>query len=239
MKKMKKVLSALLLLVLLAGLFPLPSARAADMRTTAVARMDITFKCGCSRIGTGVMVAVNGMLTAGHNLVCHKHNKPLKNCTFYFGPNGKKYHYKYKGSFTFTWYCDFSDGYESENDIGYIVFPKSKKVGKTTGWYASTAASNSKLGGSYCHMYGYNGNRLVNDWDQVKVVSAREISWPISSALKNCAEGGPVYFEGEGSDYPSVVAIYTCYGSNNSKGYARRLTSQLFDDMRSSGVEFN
>ena len=68
---MKRLTAVLLLLILI-----LPSfAASADGGIStyperAIAYMDITFKCGCSRIGTGAMIATDGLITAGHNLIC-------------------------------------------------------------------------------------------------------------------------------------------------------------------------
>ena len=111
---MKKLLVILLAFMLV---FPFTAGVAASSNSpekTAVAYMKCKFKCGCTSTGTGTMVAVNGLITSAHNLVCSDHNKSLKSCEFYFGQTKSgKYSYKYTGRFNFTWYADFSNGYNT------------------------------------------------------------------------------------------------------------------------------
>ncbi len=231
---MKRTLSVLLLAVFLLGAALTAPAQAADVRETAVAYMDITFECGCTRLGTGTMIAVNGLVTAAHNLVCYQHSRKLKNCTFYFGRNNNRYHYKYSGNFSYTWFTDFSKGYVSSDDIGYVVFPKD--IGNTTGWYAWSVESDDDIRWEYCNMTGYSGSVTVSDFAQVDVLNDKEITWPISYEMKQCGQGGPVYYLWEGMEYPTLVAVYTTCGT---VGYARRMTREVYDSMRSNGVKFN
>ncbi len=221
---------------LLMMLLSLPlGAVAGSPEESAVVQMDIKFTCGCKWTGTGTMICTNAMITAGHNLVCYVHNKPLDTCTCYFGRSGSKYTYKYNGAFTFYWFSDFSDGYESEDDIGYVIFPTD--IGKKTGWYASSAESDDDLEWEYCHLMGYNGNVRLNDWAQANIVSSKLISLDASPAYRNGNQGGPVYYANEGLEYPTVVAVYiTC---SDTTAYARRLTKDIFDDMRKNGARFN
>jgi len=221
MRRGKKFIRTLILFCLSVILIPfvLPgSAIALDKsEKTAVAYMDISFKCGCHREGTGTMIAVNGMLTAGHNLVCHTHSKGIEDCTFYFNRNGNSYFYKYNGSFSYCSYDDFSSGYSSINDIGYIVFPKD--IGKTTGWYASRVESDSDLIDEVCYILGYNGPYLAFDRGRVDVESSKQISWHMSTSYKGASEGGPVYYGYEGLVYPVLVAVYTSFSDTGSYGW--------------------
>ena len=72
---MKRLTAVILLLILL---LPSYTAAADGGRSAypekAIAYMDITFRCGCTRIGTGAMVCADGLLTAGHNLICKEHS---------------------------------------------------------------------------------------------------------------------------------------------------------------------
>ena len=233
---MRKFACLCLTLMLLLAAFPAQASTYTNMRETAIAYMDITFACGCKRTGAGTMVAVNGMLTAGHNLVCHTHNKKVKTCAFYFGYASKSdYYYKYNDSFTYTYYCDFSNGYASKDDIGYIKFPTD--VGKRTGWYATSVESDSDLSWEHCHTQGFKNGSRVYDWGVVTVADARQITWTRSSSFQGCCEGGPLYYDYEGLEFPVLVAVYTSY--DGATGYARRLTNQIFNDMKQSGINFN
>lgn len=232
----KRIFSVMLIFVLLAEMMLLSgTAAAADVEQTAVAYMNITFECGCTRVGTGTMIAVNGMVTAAHNLVCYQHNKHLKSCVLYFGRRNNQYHYKYDGTLSYAWFADFSNGYVSSDDIGYIVFPND--IGNTTGWYGWSAESDDDIRWEYCHMTGYDGGVTRDDWAQVDVYNTKEITWPISSGFRNSSQGGPVYYAYEGLEYPVLVAVYTTCGT--STGYARRLTSAVIEDMKKNGVKFN
>ena len=234
---MKKVISLLLLVTLLVGMVTVGEAAKNDsMLKSAVAYMKVKYKCGCSRTGSGTMVAVNGLITCAHNLVCADHNKGVDTCNFYFGRTGKnKYSHKYTGKFTYRWYGDFSGSYSSADDIAYVVFPED--VGKKTGWFASSAESDDDLKWEFCHMSGHDSREMVFDWSQIEVVDSKRISWTMSNAFRDCMEGGPVYYDSDDMDYPTVVAVYTSH--NGSTGYARRLTKKIYDDMKSDGVKFN
>ena len=234
---MKKNNAVFLIIMLIIGTFfsAGQAVAAGNTETTAVAEMEIKFSCGCTRTGTGTMIAKNGMITCAHNLCCPDHNKKLKTCVFYFGRNNKKYHFKYNGKFSYTYYGDYSNGYKSEDDIGYIVFPKD--IGTTTGRYASSVESDDDLKWEYCHMIGYQGTKRVEDWNQVNIVNAREINWSATSEFKKCGQGGPVYYASSEFEFPVLVAVYSCYTSDH--GYARRLTNSVFEDMKKSGIKFS
>ena len=232
---MKKTIAVLMVLILLLGT-AMP-VLADTTENTAVAQMDIQFKCGCSRIGTGTMVAKNGFITCAHNLICYEHSKGLKSCVFYFGRNKQKYAYRYNGNFTYYYFTDFKNGYDSSDDIGYVVFPKN--VGQHTGWYASTAESDEDLRWEYSNIAGYYGFNRRYDFEQIEVYSSKEICWPISSGLKQCGQGGPVYFWESGEKYPTIRAVYTTTGDHGKKGFARRITNSVIEDMRKNGVLFS
>ena len=230
---MKRSISLLLVLMLisLCGI-----SLAANVLETAVAYMDITFYCGCRRTGLGTMIAENALVTASHNLICDTHSKTNKKINFYFGYKSKsKCFYKYTGSFSYSYYENFSNGFRSEDDIGFVVFPKS--IGKKTGWFASSAEDDHGLEWEYSHVIGLQNNKLVEDWNQIDVHSSKQITWPISPSFLNTMEGGPVYWLWEDMKYPTVVAVYTSH--TDTMGYARRLTNKIFEDMKRNGAIFN
>ena len=234
---MKKLLAVLLLLVLAAQpLLCMSTASAGSPNQTAVAYMEARFQCGCTWNGCGTMIAKNGLITAGHCLVCFTHNKPLKSCNFYFKrqKSGTCF-YKYTGNFSAYCYADFSRGYSMEDDIGYVVFPTN--IGNETGWYASSAESDYDINWEFCHMYGYSGGGMISDWAQVNVVDSKTVSWEASSEFRSGTQGGPIFYDYEGLDYPVLVGVYTTCGGTTA--YARRLKNSIYSDMKAAGVIFN
>ena len=236
MNNMKKILALVMTAVLCLGLLGPACAANNSPEYNAVALMEITFKCGCSWTGMGTMVAENALLTASHNLVCYKHGSENKSVRFYFGYKGRnKYFYRYTGDFNYTYYEDFLNGYRSEDDIAFVIFPTS--IGKKTGWYATRYESDEALKWEYSHVIGMKSNSIVDDWNQIDVLSSREISWPLSPSFRGAATGGPVYWTGEGLKYPTLIAVHTT--ASDSTGYARRLTKDVFDNMKKHGARFN
>lgn len=235
-RNMKKFLCLFLVLSLVCIHPAGQAATYTRVEDTAVALMDITFSCGCTRMGAGTMIAVNGLITAGHNLLCSKHNQKLKTCTFYFGfAKQNDWYYEYNGSFTYRYYCDFSSGYSSKDDIGYIVFPSN--IGNKTGWYASTIQDDYGLSWEYTNASGYKNGRKTSDWNQITVVNSKQVKWSQSSSFQGSCEGGPLYWFYEGLTYPQLIGVYTSF--SGSTGYGRRLTNQVFNDMKKDGVTFN
>ncbi len=234
----RKALAVFTLLVLLAAAFPLPGRAVTreDLGTypfSAVAYMEIEFACGCTRTGTGAMIGRYGLLTAGHNLLCHKHNRPAKYIDFWFGYYSKsEYVYHYGESASFTYYCDFSDGYESEDDIGYVIFKKD--VGNYTGWFGwRTYEKASALSGDAVRCLGYSGGTLNQIRGSLTVRGSKELSWRKSLYING--EGGPVFVT-EGDEY-YVVGVCTSF--TDTEWYARRLTKGIIDDMKSDGAGLN
>ena len=231
---MKKGIVIILLAALLAGI--VSAAPAEDMRDTAVAYMEVKYKCGCTRNGTGTMVAPNGLITAGHNLCCEEHGKGAKSIKFQFGrkSNGKSF-YTYSGQYTAYWYGSYREnGYDSRYDIGFVVFPKD--IGNRTGFYASNALSDEDLKWEFTHMIGYKKGKPTSDWNQIEVHDQYRVTWTMSPEFQGGNEGGPLYFEDDAEEFPILIAVYTSF--NGSTGYARRLTTALFRDMREAGVHF-
>ena len=226
---MKKRLTALVLAAVMM-FSPLVSRAASFNPNHALAFMAIRFTCGCTRGGTGAMIGRYGMVTAGHNLYCSKHGKPLKTCDFYFGaqtPCCSWYHYS--GKFTFWVYDTFAKGYHSENDIGYIVFKK--PVGDTTGWFGYWGGSDCDLNRKYATLYNYNGNRhLQSKSVYEKVYSSRELYW---GGKLSGTSGGPLVIKENGHYY--IVGVSTAVDKKGNS-YARRLTNNVIRDMRSNGA---
>ena len=239
MKNIRRLTAAVLAAALLITLLPAGALAAGsyyDYPYSAIAYMEIEFKCGCTTTGTGVMVAPNGLITAGHNLNCHVHNRPAKTLSFWFGyVNKSNYRYRYmKGQCSFTYYCDFSRGYNSANDIGYVVFPK--EIGQNTGWLAtsfSADASEFDRGGEFVSVDGYAYGSLKSCYTVAEEYGATQVS--IEDVSWGMDAGSPFIRSGEGE--PTVVrGVLT--SRSNSRWYGRVLTKNIYRDMISSGVRF-
>ena len=225
---MKRLTAVVLLLILI-----LPSyAASADGGRSAypektIAYMDITFRCGCTRIGTGAMVCVDGLITAGHNLICKDHSQTAERIDFYFGYVSKDdYFYRYDGHIHY-WYLDgFPKGYKSRNDIGYVLFDEN--VGKKTGWMASRFGPDSEFDGAVCSISAYSKNGDLTEYSaQISIDGKLEFSLN-QQALPYGGEGAPVYINRNGR--PTLVAVYNSH--NNSSCSARRLDRDLFNEMK-------
>lgn len=200
----------------------------------ATALMNITFQCGCKRIGTGAMIGRRGLITAGHNLYCKDHGKPLKSCSFLFGAKSLNSGLKrYDGAFSYRVYDTFQNGYSTFNDIGYVVFEKA--LGDSTSWYASWAGSDDDLNMEYTNIYNYSEKGRLEYYRSIQyVANNKQIYWDGFIGYE-AGEGGPVFFTYEGLEYPTVVAVYTHYDLSGSS-YGRRITSNIINDMRADGA---
>jgi len=242
---MKRLLTVVLILTLSLGVLS-PSAGLALTRSdrqkfpyTAVAYIKCQFNCGCTRYESGTMVARNGMVTAGSAMLCPSHNKKVSDMEFWFGwISPSDFFYHYNGSCSYRCYADFSNGYDSENDIGYIVFPEN--VGETTGWFASLFTDNASefKTAQRCKMVGYDGDWDLNyKWVNASRYSDVEIRSPKGNDAY--ASGTPLCFTY--TDYGETVheirAIYTA--KSDSYYYARILTNNIYDEMIDDGVLFS
>ena len=233
----RKLLALVTVTVLLITAFPmeshaLTSTQVKKFPFSAVAYMEIEYKCGCTRRGTGAMISRYGLITAGHNVLCSKHNQTAKYIDFWFGYFSKSdYLYRYDGSAEFTYYCDFSGGYNSRNDIAFIIFKKD--VGEYTGWFGYRTYSNaSSLAGASIRAMGYNVRTLKQTTG--KLVSLNQNELTFTKHVDMDSEGGPVYVVEGGEHY--LVGIYT--SSTSSDWYMRRLTANIVDDMKAKGAGF-
>ena len=225
---MKRLIVAILLLI-----FILPSCVAAAdggrsaYPEKAIAYMDISFKCGCTRIGTGTMVCVDGLLTAGHNLICKEHSQPADKINFYFGyVSENDYYYRYNGHFHY-WYLDgFKKGYHSRNDIGYVLFDEN--VGEKTGWMATRYGPDKDFDGKICAISAYSSDGELTEYSaQISIDSKLQFSLN-QEKLPYGGEGAPVYLYRNGK--PTLVAVYNSHTNHSCLG--RRLTKELFNDMK-------
>ena len=228
---MKKIV-ALILMVILAAL-PLMVEAAGSLDTHfACAFLDIKFQCACTRTGTGAMISRYGMITAAHNLYCSTHGKPLEYCNFLFGAksasSGRK---RYEGHFTYRVYETFKNGYNSLNDIGYVVFES--PIGNSTGWFAWRAANDSYLKNKFVTIMNYTNNARINSYySTLSVRNNTQVTW---SSVPAGGEGGPVFYQSADMEFPEVVAVYACTAADGS-AVGCRITDQLYYDMKADGA---
>ena len=231
-KLMALTLAALLLLSL-----PLHSLAASFSYEKAICLMTVQFQCGCSRYGTGAMIGRRGLITAGHNLVCLNHSRALKSCTFLFGAKSAnsgtfKITVKNGKGYTARWYDSFSGGYSSSDDIGFVVFEK--PVGDSTGWFGWWAGSDYDMNEEFMNTFDYDGRGRLKDLFTVQyVLDSKRLYW--DGHLWD-TQGGPVVFDQEGMDWPQVVAVSTTYDTSKNRGYGRRITMNVINDMRAMGA---
>ena len=238
---MKRFIATLTLMMILGTCLRLPSAFAdtivdETVTESATAYMEIEFECGCTRTGAGAMIAKNALVTASHNLVCMNHTKKVKSITFNFGYWGAgTAMYKYTGAFTYRYYERFVNGFNSADDIGYVVFPEN--VGEKTGWFASKVCNDKTLKYKDTNFVGVLNDTVIYDYNQIDVYSDREITWKISDQFSKSLEGRPAYWNYDGLKYPTVIGVYTSHSDTN--GFVRRLTNQIINDMKKDGAKFN
>lgn len=219
---------ALVLAVVMGILMLVPCASATTF--SGIVYMNATFECGCKRTGGGALVGLNVLITAAHNLVCSTHNKSLKYCNFFFGYDGNSYKKEYRGIFHYCWYSDFSKGYNSRDDIGYVIFDE--KVGSQIGFFdiGVIGPEEDSWSWGYYNIYGYSGKKLVTDWKKLSGIDSKQIHWSMSSDFSGTLEGGPV------ESGNMVFAVYTSH--SGSTGYGRLLTVDIIQDILDDGGNF-
>ncbi len=198
---------------------------------SAIAYMKVHARCGCSWTGSAFMVSKKCAMTAAHCLVCTDHSKTADRIDLYFGYRKGGYvkhvrnncHYWYGTSFKNHNYSDYVDW-----DYGYIIFDSN--IGKYTGWFGSKAATDSELRSGYYEVAGYRNGDMRRDRTKAEPINSNLFAhW---ADTKGGYSGCPVFDK----EY-YVVGINICENATSNK--ARRLTSDLFQQMRENGVRFS
>ncbi len=227
--RMKRFITLLLLAALVLTPLLASAGGYTNYPRTAIAYMEINYRCGCSRIGTGAMICDNGLITAGHNLICAEHSKTARDIVFYFGYISKSdYFYKYSGDVKYWYFDSFQNGYSGEDDIGYVRF--SSKVGDHTGWFATRFAGDSEFEGASCRIGAYTSSgKLTLHSATLSVNSDKQFTFN-KKELPYGGEGAPIYILRGSSKDPTIVGVYTSHTNTNCVG--RRLTKKLFEEMK-------
>ena len=107
-------------------------------------------------------------------------------------------------------------------------------MGQYTGWFGTRTYSNaSSLTGKSIRAMGYNVRTLKQTTGKLTSINQNQLTF--TKHVDMDSEGGPVYMVENGEYY--LVAVYT--SSTDSEWYARRLTSEIVDTMKSKGAGFN
>lgn len=225
---MKRLTAVMLLLILILPAVPVSAGGGRSAYPArAIAYMDIRFRCGCTAVGTGAMICSDGLLTAGHNLICKNHNQTAEHLEFYFGYVSKNdYFYHYNGHVHY-WYLDgFGSGYHSRHDIGYVRFDE--EIGNKTGWLATRYGPDREFDGASCYISAYSKDGELTDYSAAISIDSKLQFLVSHGQLPYGGEGAPVIVYRNGK--PTLVAVY-----NSHTDYAligRRLTKDLFDEMK-------
>lgn len=201
---------------------------------SAVSYLEVRGACGCEWTASGFMVKPDWMMTAGHCLVCTTHHEWAKNITFYFGYRNKSnYLYRYTGPYT-AWvnndlmtYSEY-DSYR-DNDYGYVHLDK--RVGDTTGWFGIRyGLSDADYASEWFNVSGYRHGKIKTS------VGATERM--TDKSLYHYADTEPGYsgcpiFDNE----YYAVAINTGYRLDNTVNIGRRITADLYYDMKNDGMQ--
>ena len=225
---MKKYVWCVLLIMILL----MPAAMASET-DPAIARLHVTFECGCDEWRSGTMVSKVGMITPSGSLYCTEHGKKYARIIFYFGWQGNdQADYIYDGDFSFEAYETFPKGYVNTNDIAYIKFPYS--IGDRTGWYSCKAASDKELKNAKVTIRDVTQEGVAYDFqDKAGIKNAKIIQWSRNSKDKYSTYGPPVFLE-QGDGERILVAIHTSH--DNKRDFCRRITERVYGDMTKAGI---
>ena len=197
-----------------------------------IAHLYCVFECGCERECAGTMVGPKGMLVTSTALYCAGHGTPVRSIRFRFGmrPDGSCL-WKYDGAYQWKAYTEFRNGFDSDNNIGYIVFPSS--IGNITGWYDCSAAADKQL---------KNKTALViapdKSWEmrhmkcEIGIRSDRTLCIP---EISESFPGAPMFLAREGEG-PLLIAV--CSGNNTERqeDSYRRITRKVYGEMKETGI---
>ena len=162
---------------------------------SAIALMDIKFKCGCHSQATGYMVGKKLLLTAAHCVVCTKHGQWAKTIDFYFGYKSKKnYLYKYSGYWRAWAGNTFKNKKYTMVDDYACIRLLGKNVGDYTGWFGSRWNVPVKTSESeYYYVAGYRDGKLKYATGKVKRSGSNYeyLNYEIDQMAGN--SGGPIF----------------------------------------------
>ena len=193
---------------------------------SCIAYMVVEAECGCTWTGSGFMVSRYGFVTAAHCLYCSEHNKTIKNADYYFGYRSPKdcvYHFNAGGC---TWWRGTSTPGTNDNDYGYILF--SEPVGDTTGWLGMRALSDKEANNEEFYAAGYRNGVIKASMGEMTAYSDKIFKHYMDT--EGGYSGCPVY----DVDCKAVGINVAHHG--NEYNIARRITSDLIEQMRKNGL---
>ena len=187
---------------------------------TAMALLEVEYKCGCWALGTGFMASRCRMLTAAHCLYCTDHHSPARYIDFFFGYDHARStsYYVYSGKFTAYLGTRFNKTVLVEKDYAVIKFPVS--IGARTGYLAPQwQLSEKKLTNRNCYVAGYSlGRSLKYGKGRIRVMDETRIRYETDTQAGE--SGGPIY-----TTAYKVLGIHTDGGKRFN--YGQRLTKAV------------
>lgn len=190
---------------------------------SAIARMEITFTCGCESNATAFLVGPDRLLTAAHCLVCTDHSAWTDSITFYFGYKSRwDYLYKYDGRWTAYAGNLFKKG-EYDIDYDYGCLKLEERVGDVVGWFGYRYGEPDRtFKNQYLYIAGYRDGILKYDGGYASPLGRQHIKYWMDMQPGN--SGGPVYT-------PDYHALAINIAENNEYNIGYRLQDYVIEEL--------
>ena len=194
-----------------------------------LARLSVTYGCGCTGEHVGAMVGPSGMFVTASALCCPDHGKKVKDILFRFGPRADGSAFlEMTDAFTYTSYEDITKTRDYERAVGYIVF--SWAVGEKTGWFDCKVASDKEIKARPLLIRTYDENYLFRDIPAESIPDGKKlIRCTADEELKtDCA----VFLQKDGQTLFTGITV----GAAGGACVVRRLTRTLYSDLKKAGI---
>ena len=196
----------------------------------AICSLRIKAKDGTSWIGTGFLIGLRTVITAGHCVYMHKHGGWAKSIEVIPGRNGSKKPYGSCKSSKFHSVKGWTKSKKRSHDYGSIILPKNCKYGNTVGYFGYGNYGFFDLLGLKVNLSGYPGDKPVGTqwWHarKIKAVTSRTLVYNIDTA--GGQSGSPVWRIKNGKRY--AVGIHT--NGHSTGNSATRITKPVFKNLK-------
>ena len=195
-----------------------------------VCQLIITRADGARSRCTGWFIAPRTVMTAGHCVYSHSAGGWAKKIEVIPGMNGS---FRPFGSATGTRFHSvrgWTKSRKPEFDYGCIILPKSKPLGKKTGWFGFAALPSQSLKNLLVNNSGYPGDKAFGtQWynaGRLKKVTKRRLYYLIDTA--GGQSGSPVWRYRKGQRHSVGV-----HGYGGCPNKAVRINAPVFKNMKS------
>ena len=189
----------------------------------------ITARDGSKWIGTGWLVGLRTVITAGHVVYMHRHGGWARSIEVIPGRNGSIRPYGSCTSSRFHSVKGWTDKKKSSHDYGAIILPHNCDQGKRIGDFGYANLSFFSLLGLKVNLSGYPGDkpRGTQWWHARKIrwVTSRRLVYNIDTA--GGQSGSPVWRLRGGKRH--AVGIHT--NGSSSGNSATRITKPVFNNI--------